>query len=73
MATNNLSFPIGIKGFQSQPYMILTSYESKNAIASAEGDPMSSIVLYIPPNSLKQTSLDFFYLIEQKDHNCVSH
>jgi len=52
---NNLSFPIGIKGFQSQPYMILTSYESKNAIASAP-DPMSSIVLYIPPNSLKQTT-----------------
>ena len=51
----NLSFPIGIKGFQSQPYMILTSYESKNAIAST-GAPMSSIALYIPPNSLKQTT-----------------
>ena len=51
----NLSFPIGIKGFQSQPYMILTSFESKNAIAST-GAPMSSIALYIPPNSLKQTT-----------------
>jgi len=54
MATNK-SFPIGITGFKSQPYMIFTSYESKNAIAST-GDPMSSIVLYIPPNSLKQTT-----------------
>jgi hypothetical protein len=35
--------------------MILTSFESKNAIAST-GAPMSSIALYIPPNSLKQTT-----------------
>jgi hypothetical protein len=55
MATLNWQFPRGIGGNTSQPYMILTSYESKNAIASAP-DPMSSIVLYIPPNSLKQTT-----------------
>ena len=55
MATLNWQFPRGIGGNTSQPYMILTSYESKNAIEST-GDPISSIALYIPPNSLKQTT-----------------
>jgi|LUMJ01.1.fsa_nt_gb hypothetical protein len=39
----------------SQPYMILTSYESKNAVESGS-KPMSSIALYIPPNALRQTT-----------------
>ena len=62
MATLNWQFPRGIGGNTSQPYMILTSYESKNAIHSVgEGTtagpiPISSIALYIPPNSLRQTT-----------------
>ena len=55
-----LSFPIGL-GAQvtsGQPYMLLTSYESKNAIESTknskgEGIIKSSIALYIPPNALR--------------------
>ena len=59
---NNLQFPLGIGSnvASGQPYMILTSYESKNAIESvgvSKGSPrgktMSSIALYIPPNALK--------------------
>ena len=64
---NLLSFPKGIgTGVKSgQPYMLLTSYESKNAIESTgqvshagsdnynPGIAKSSIALYIPPNSLK--------------------
>ena len=65
---NTMDFPRGISGNTSQPYMILTSYESKNAIESTgqsgfsnnntnsdynPGQPMSSIALYIPPNALK--------------------
>ena len=34
-----------------QHYLLIDSYESKNAIAS--GSPISSIALYIPPNSLQ--------------------
>ena len=80
--SNHLQFPrgIGTDVKFGQPYMLLTSYESKNAIESVgvskdapRGKTISSIALYIPPNSLKQTSLDFFYLIEQKDHNCEYH
>ena len=68
MATLNWQFPRGIGGNTSQPYMILTSYESKNAIESVgqtfktettkayTGIPLSSIALYIPPNALKQTT-----------------
>ncbi len=64
---NTMDFPRGISGNTSQPYMILTSYESKNAIEStgqtghgsnARHDSskiMSSIALYIPPNSLTTT------------------
>jgi hypothetical protein len=58
-----LNYPVGIGsagGIDGQPYMLLTSYESKNAIESvgvSEGSPrgktMSSIALYIPPNALK--------------------
>ena len=58
---NNLSFPggIGTDTKIGQPYMLLTSYESKNAIESTNnkdfpaGIPKSSIALYIPPNALK--------------------
>ena len=74
MATLNWQFPRGIGGNTSQPYMILTSYESLNAIESVgqtyrtvdehgneqgknyTGTPKSSIALYIPPNSLRQTT-----------------
>ena len=34
-----------------QHYLLIDSYESKNAIVS--GSPISSIALYIPPNSLQ--------------------
>ena len=56
MSKINFSFPRGIgtnDAHLHQPYMILTSYESKNAIESNGAIPMSSIVLYIPPNALK--------------------
>jgi len=65
----SLSYPLGL-GAQvasGQPYMLLTSYESKNAIEStgqtrgtfgadaeyATTAAMSSIALYIPPNALR--------------------
>ena len=61
---NNLQFPLGIgtNVGSGQPFMLLTSYESKNAIESTgeaghaggnPGIPKSSIALYIPPNALK--------------------
>ena len=64
LMSNNLEFPIGIGTniISGQPYMLLTSYESKNAIESTgqaghaggnPGIPKSSIALYIPPNALK--------------------
>ena len=63
MANLNWQFPRGIGGNTSQPYMILTSYESLNAIESVgvskdapRGKIKSSIALYIPPNSLRQTT-----------------
>ena len=37
-----------------QHYMLIDSYESRNAITSS-GSPISSIALYIPPNSLQTT------------------
>ena len=63
----NYNFPQGISSnrVSGQPYMMLTSYESKNAIestgqtgfgANVKYDPAkikSSIALYIPPNALK--------------------
>ena len=53
--SNTFDFPVGIgtagKGVSGQPYMLLTSYESKNSIES-EGIIISSIALYIPPNAL---------------------
>ena len=63
MADRTHQFPrnVGLDS-NNQPFMILTSYESKNAISSAtneKGDaapPLSSIALYIPPNALKQTT-----------------
>ena len=60
-----LNYPVGIGsagGIDGQPYMLLTSYESKNAIESvgqisgktaSRGKTLSSIALYIPPNALK--------------------
>ena len=62
---NNLQFPLGIgtNVGSGQPFMLLTSYESKNAIESTgqgghasganPGIAKSSIALYIPPNALK--------------------
>ena len=60
--TDNLDYPVGIGstgGIDGQPYMLLTSYESKNSIESVgvssdapRGKIISSIALYIPPNSL---------------------
>ena len=66
----NYNFPQGISSnrISGQPYMMLTSYESKNAIESTgqsgfsnqgsnssydPGIAKSSIALYIPPNALK--------------------
>ena len=68
MSSHNLEFPrgIGTDVKSGQPYMLLTSYESKNAIESVgqkgfskgsegfnPGITKSSIALYIPPNALK--------------------
>ena len=65
---NTFDYPVGIgtagTGITGQPYMLLTSYESKNAIESTgqsghagsakynPGITKSSIALYIPPNGL---------------------
>ena len=53
---NIYDYPVGIgtagKGVSGQPYMLLTSYESKNAIEN-HATIISSIALYIPPNGLK--------------------
>ena len=53
-----IDYPAGIGADAMQPYMLLTSYESKNAISSVTNSkgkniPISSIALYIPPNALK--------------------
>ena len=59
---DTLDYPKGIGSLAAtQPYMLLTSYESKNAIESVghKGNKhggaksISSIALYIPPNALK--------------------
>jgi hypothetical protein len=55
MADAIYNYPVGIGaagGIDGQPYMLLTSYESKNAIES-ETKIISSIALYIPPNGLR--------------------
>ena len=51
----NLKFPSTLYSEVSagQHYMLINSYESRNAIAS--GNMISSIALYIPPNSLQTT------------------
>ena len=65
MATNKdatYNYPVGIGaagGIDGQPYMLLTSYESKNAIES-QTPIISSIALYIPPNGLR-TAFDANY------------
>ena len=51
---NILNYPVGIGsagGIDGQPYMLLTSFESKNSIES-QTKIISSIALYIPPNGL---------------------
>ena len=64
MSEKILNYPVGIGsegGIDGQPYMLLTSYESKNAVDSVgSSDPktprgkiISSIALYIPPNALR--------------------
>ena len=61
MANHNFPKGIGTNVRTGQPYMLLTSYESKNAIEStgqtnftgSRGTILSSIALYIPPNALK--------------------
>ena len=65
LMAENYHFPLGIGSnvASGQPYMIITSYESKNAIESVgqgghasganPGIAKSSIALYIPPNALK--------------------
>jgi len=55
MADAIYNYPVGIGaagGIDGQPYMLLTSYESKNSIES-QTPIISSIALYIPPNGLR--------------------
>ena len=55
MADAIYNYPVGIGaagGIDGQPYMLLTSYESKNSIESVTSI-ISSIALYIPPNGLR--------------------
>ena len=56
MATDNLEYPIGLgaEAASGQHWMMIDSYESKNAL-EVEGTKKSSIALYIPPNALKTT------------------
>ena len=51
MADFNYPVGIGSDNKAGQPWMLLTSYESKNAIEN-HTKIISSIALYIPPNSL---------------------
>ena len=59
MADFNYPVGIGSDNKAGQPWMLLTSYESKNSIEStgqtdaSRGTPKSSIALYIPPNGLR--------------------
>ena len=55
MATNLLSYPLGIgkEVASGKHYMMIDSYESINALGT--GKQISSIALYIPPNALKTT------------------
>jgi hypothetical protein len=61
--SRTFDYPVGIgttgTGITGQPYMLLTSYESKNAIEN-ETPIISSIALYIPPNGLR-TAFDANY------------
>jgi hypothetical protein len=52
----NLEYPIGLgaEAASGQHWMMIDSYESKNAL-EVEGTKKSSIALYIPPNALKTT------------------
>ena len=55
-SVQNLEYPIGLgaKTASGQHWMMIDSYESKNAL-EIEGTKKSSIALYIPPNALKTT------------------
>ena len=59
MAIDILDYPIGIgtEAGNGKHFMLMTSYESKNALDTHTGSSgqlaMSSIALYIPPNALK--------------------
>ena len=55
MTLKTLQYPLTLKSTKEagQHYLLIDSYESKNALQS--GNQLSSIALYIPPNSL-QTS-----------------
>ena len=61
--SKTFDYPVGIgttgTGITGQPYMLLTSYESKNSIES-QTPIISSIALYIPPNGLR-TAFDSNY------------
>ena len=61
--SKTFDYPVGIgttgTGITGQPYMLLTSYQSKNAIEN-ETPIISSIALYIPPNGLR-TAFDANY------------
>jgi hypothetical protein len=62
MADATYNYPVGIGaagGIDGQPYMLLTSYKSKNSIES-DTSILSSIALYIPPNGLR-TAFDANY------------
>ena len=52
----NIEYPIGLgtEVASGQHYMLIESYESKNALETV-GQIRSSIALYIPPNALKTT------------------
>ena len=52
----NLEYPIGLGSevANGQHWMLIDSYESKNAL-EVKGTQKSSIALYIPPNALKTT------------------
>ena len=55
MATQFLAdFPpnLGFEATAGQHYMLIDSYESTNAVTTAEGQKLSSVGLYIPAGSL---------------------
>ena len=72
MATQFLAdFPpnLGFEATAGQHYMLIDSYESTNAVTTAEGQKLSSVGLYIPAGSLT-TSYTGNY--EGKEGACYS-